>query len=60
MKEVSSGKGHVRYQVKSMKSHDGQVSVEGGQHSKALNILQKCLDFLVWTTKGNPQKSLIE
>lgn len=43
-----------------MKSHDGQVGPEGGQHTRALNILRKCLDVIIWITKGNPEKSLRE
>ena len=45
-KEVSSGKGHVREKVERMKSQDGQVGLESGQHTRALNILHKCLDFI--------------
>lgn len=43
-----------------MKSHDGQVGPEGGQHTRALNILWKCLDVIIWITKGKPKKSLRE
>lgn len=52
MKEVPSRKGHVR--LKGMESHDGS-GTGGGQCTRPLNILQKCLHFIVWTTKGNPQ-----